>query len=63
MLRGKACGLAPVVADGGLIGEDLLELVGLFDEDVTEFFGLAEQDGLQADEFEHGEEGADQRAL
>jgi hypothetical protein len=26
---------APVVADGGLVGEDLFEVVGFFDEDVA----------------------------
>ncbi len=41
-----ACILAPVVADGCLVGEDLFEVVGLFDEDVGELLLLAEQDGL-----------------
>ena len=31
--------------------------------DVAEADGLAQQDGLQADQFEHGEEGADEGAL
>src|SRR6201996_1505274 len=56
-------GLTPVVADATLVGHDLVEVVGLFDEDVAERFGLAEQNGLQTDELQHGEEGADEGAL
>src|ERR1700761_4652406 len=56
-------GLTPVVADAALVGHDLVEVVCFFDEDVAEGFGLAEQDGLQAYQLQHGEEGADQGAL
>ena len=61
--KARRCGLAPVVAGLLRVGEDLVEGFGLLDEDVALDDGLMEQDGLQADELEHGEEHADEGAL
>jgi len=55
--------LAPVVSHYSLIREDLLEGIGLLDEDIAQLLGLAKQDGLQADELQHCEEGADEGAF
>ena len=55
--------LAPVVFRTLLIGEDGVEGFGLLDEDVGFLGGLVEKHGLEADEFEHGEEHADESAL
>ena len=54
--------LAPVVAGVALVFEDLVEGFGFFDEDVCAEVGLVEEDGLEADELEHGEEHADDGA-
>ena len=48
LLIGKGClGLAPVVAGLRLIGEDLIESVGLLNQDVALHHGLMQQNSLQ----------------
>ena len=47
LLIGKGLGLAPVVAGLRLIGEDLIEGVGLLNQDVAPHHGLMQQNCLQ----------------
>ncbi len=56
-------GLAPVVAGLLLVGEDLIEGVGLFDQDVALLDGLVQQDGLQTDKLQHRQEHANEGTL
>jgi hypothetical protein len=48
--------LAPVVLDAEAFVDGLFELLVLLDVDLAEAAVLAEEDGLEADEFEQGEE-------